>query len=34
MANRVTNKAEADRLFRKWADLLIAKMETVMGEQE
>ncbi len=34
MANRVTNKAEADRLFRKWADLLIAKMDTVMGEQE
>ncbi len=34
MANRVTNKAEADRLFRKWAGLLIAKMDSVMGEKE
>ncbi len=30
ISNRVTNKAEADRMFRKWAGLLIAKMDAVM----
>ena len=34
MANQITNKAEADRMFRKWADLLIAKMDSVMGKKE
>ncbi len=34
MSNRVTNKADADRIFRKWAGLLIAKMDTVMGKDE
>jgi len=30
ISNRVTNKAAADRLFKKWADLLIVKMDAVM----
>ena len=30
VSNRVTNKAAADRLFKKWADLLIVKMDAVM----
>jgi hypothetical protein len=34
ISNRVTNKAEADRMFRKWAGLLIAKMDAVMGKDE
>jgi hypothetical protein len=34
MTSRVTNKAEADRLFRKWAGLLIAKLDSVMGKDE
>jgi hypothetical protein len=32
MSNRVTNKSEADRMLKKWAGLLIAKMDTVMGK--
>ena len=34
ISNRVTNKAEADRMFRKWTGLLIAKMDSVMGKDE
>ncbi len=34
ITSRVTNKAEADRMFRKWAGLLIAKMDSVMGKEE
>jgi hypothetical protein len=34
MTSRVTNKAEADRMFRKWAGLLIAKLDSVMGKDE
>ncbi len=34
ISNRVTNKADADRMFRKWAGLLIAKMDSVMGKDE
>ena len=34
MSNRVTNKSEADRMLKKWAGLLIAKMDTVMGKDE
>ena len=34
MSSKVHNKAEADRMFRKWAGLLIAKMDTVMGKEE
>jgi hypothetical protein len=34
IANEVTNRAEADRLFKKWAGLLIAKMDSVVGEAE
>jgi len=34
ISSRVSNKAEADRLFRKWAGLLIAKMDSVMGKDE
>ncbi len=30
ISNQVTNKAAADRLFKKWADLLIVKMDAVM----
>ena len=30
IANQVTNKAEADLMFRKWTGLLIAKMNAVM----
>jgi len=34
VANEVTNRAEARRLFRKWAGLLIAKMDSVMAKPE
>jgi hypothetical protein len=34
ISNRVTNKAAADRLFKKWAGLLITKMDSVMGKDE
>ena len=34
MSSRVTNKAEADRIFKKWTGLLIAKMDAVMGKPE
>lgn len=34
MSNRVTNKSDADRMFRKWTGLLIEKMDTVMGEKD
>ncbi len=34
ITSRVTNKAEADRLFKKWAGLLIAKLDTVTGKDE
>jgi len=34
MSGRVQNKAEADRMFRKWTGLLIAKMDIVMGKDE
>jgi len=34
ISNRVTNKADADRMFRKWAGLLIAKMDSVMGKDK
>jgi hypothetical protein len=34
ISSRVTNKAEADRMFRKWTGLLIAKMDSVMGKDE
>ena len=34
MTSRVTNKAEADRMFRKWAGLLIVKMDSVMGKED
>jgi hypothetical protein len=34
ISNRVTNKAEADRMFKKWTSLLIAKMDAVMGKDE
>jgi len=34
ISSRVTNKAEADRLFRKWTGLLIPKMDSVMGKDE
>ncbi len=30
VSNRVTNKAEADRMFKKWAGLLITNMDAVM----
>ncbi len=30
ISSKVHNKAEADRMFRKWADLLIVKMDAVM----
>jgi len=33
MSNRVTNKAETDRLLKKWAGLMIAKLDTVMGKE-
>ena len=32
MSSRVSNKAEADRIFKKWAGLLIAKMDAVMDK--
>ncbi len=34
MSSRVTNKANADRIFRQWTGLLIAKMDSVMGRPE
>jgi hypothetical protein len=34
MSNRVTNRAEADRIFKKWTALLIAKMDSVMNKEE
>ncbi len=34
ISSRVSNKADADRIFRKWAGLLIAKMDSVMGKDE
>lgn len=34
IANQVTNRAEADRMFKKWAGLLITKMDAVMGKEE
>ncbi len=34
ISNQVTNKSDADRMFRKWAGLLIAKMDSVMGKDE
>lgn len=32
VANSVTNKADADRLFRKWAKLLVEKLDEVHGK--
>jgi hypothetical protein len=32
VANEVTNRAEARRLFKKWAGLLTAKMDSVMAK--
>ena len=34
ISNEVTNKSEADRMFRKWTGLLIPKMDSVMGKDE
>ncbi len=34
MSSRVSNKADADRIFRQWTGLLIAKMDSVMGKAE
>ena len=34
ISSRSRNKFEADRLFKKWAGLLIAKMDSVMGNDE
>jgi hypothetical protein len=34
ISNRVTNKAEADRMFKKWTALLIAKMDAVMKKEK
>ena len=34
MSNKIHNKVEADRMFRKWTGLLIAKMDSVMGKDE
>lgn len=34
ISSRSRNKFEADRLFKKWAGLLIAKMDSVMGKDE
>ena len=34
MSSRVTNKADADRIFRQWAGQLIAKMDAVMAKPE
>ena len=34
ISSRVTNKSEADRMFRKWTGLLISKMDSVMGKEE
>ncbi len=34
MSSRVSNKADADRIFKQWTGLLIAKMDTVMGKEE
>lgn len=32
ISNGVTNKSEADRIFRKWAKLLVAKLDEVHGK--
>jgi len=34
ISSRVSNKAEADRIFRQWTGLLIAKMDSVMAKPE
>ncbi len=34
MSSRVSNKAAADRIFRQWSGLLIAKMDSVMVKAE
>jgi hypothetical protein len=34
ISNRVTNKSDADRMFRKWTGLLIKKMESVMDKDK
>ena len=34
ISNRVTNKSEADRIFKKWTGLLIAKMDDIMGTEK
>ena len=34
ISSRVSNKADADRMFKKWTGLLIAKMDSVMGKAE
>jgi hypothetical protein len=34
ISNRITNKTEADRMFKKWTGLLIAKMDSVMGKDK
>jgi hypothetical protein len=34
IANEVTNRAEADQMFKKWASALIAKMDAVMGDNK
>ena len=32
VANSVTNKAEAERIFRKWADLLVKGLDEAHGK--
>jgi len=32
VSNRVTNQAEADRILRKWADVLVDKLDAVHGK--
>ncbi len=34
ISSRMMNKVEADRLFKKWAGLLITKMDSVMAKPE
>jgi hypothetical protein len=34
VSSRMMNKVEADRLFKKWAGLLIVKMDSVMAKPE
>jgi hypothetical protein len=31
IANSVTNKADADRIMRRWANMLVDKLESVHG---